>query len=146
MEIGVKRKEGFLAALNESGIDVKDFSVQICDSHDHALRLMPELFSRHNNIDGIFAVNDLTAVGAMKAVKMINKKVPEDIAISGFTNSFISNITDPELTTIDQKGFEMGQHAARMLLKRIKSDENYGPVTTILNTELVVRKSSLRKK
>ncbi|PLX12382.1 MAG: LacI family transcriptional regulator [Marinilabiliales bacterium] len=146
LEIGVKRKEGFLAALNESGIDVKDFSVQICDSHDHALRLMPELFSRHNNIDGIFAVNDLTAVGAMKAVKMINKKVPEDIAISGFTNSFISNITDPELTTIDQKGFEMGQHAARMLLKRIKSDENYGPVTTILNTELVVRKSSLRKK
>jgi LacI family transcriptional regulator len=135
-----------MAALNESNMDIKDYSVQICDSHDHALRLIPELFGRHNNIDGIFAVNDLTAVGAMIAVKMINKKVPEDIAITGFTNSFISYIADPELTTIDQKGFEMGQHAARMLLKRIKSDENYGPVTTILNTELVIRKSSIRKR
>ena len=146
LDIGIKRKEGFLAALHESGIDVKDFSIQICDSYDHALRLIPELFGRHNNIDGIFAVNDLTAVGAMKAIKAINKRVPEDIAITGFTNSFISYIADPELTTIDQKGFEMGQHAARMLLKRIKSDENFGPVTTILNTELVVRKSSIRKK
>jgi len=146
LDIGIKRKEGFLAALHESGIDVKDFSIQICDSYDHALRLIPELFGRHNNIDGIFAVNDLTAVGAMKAIKAINKRVPEDISITGFTNSFISYIADPELTTIDQKGFEMGQHAARMLLKRIKSDENFGPVTTILNTELVVRKSSIRKK
>lgn len=146
LEIGIQRKEGFLAALNDANIPVSDFSIQICDSHDHALRLLPELLSKRNNIDGIFAVNDLTAIGAMKAVKAMNKKVPDDVAISGFTNSFISYIADPELTTIDQKGFEMGQHAARMLLKRIKSDENYGPVTTILNTELVVRKSSLRKK
>ena len=146
LDIGTKRKEGFLAALKESNIEAKDFSVQICDSHDHALRLIPELLSRHNNIDGIFAVNDLTAVGAMKAVKSINKRVPDDVAISGFTNSFISYIADPELTTVDQKGFEMGQHAARMLLKRVKSEEAYGPVTTILNTEMVVRKSSLRKK
>mgnify|MGYP001090399514 CR=1 FL=1 len=146
LEIGIQRKEGFLAALNDSNIDISDYCIQICDNHDHALRLIPELLSRHNNIDGIFAVNDLTAVGAMKAVKSMSKKVPDDIAISGFTNSFISFIADPELTTIDQKGFEMGQHAARMILKRIQSNENYGPVTTILNTELVVRKSSLRKK
>ena len=146
LDIGVKRKEGFLSALNDANIETKDYSVQICDSHDHAIRLIPELLSKYNNIDGIFAVNDLTAVGAMKAVKSINRRVPEDVAISGFTNSFISYIADPELTTIDQKGFEMGQHAARMLLKRIKSDENYGPVTTILNTELVVRKSSLKNK
>jgi len=146
LDIGIKRKEGFLTALHDAGLEAYDYSVQICDSHDHALRLIPELMSRYNHIDGIFAVNDLTAVGAMKAVKSINRRVPEDVAISGFTNSFISYIADPELTTIDQKGFEMGQHAARMLLKRIKSDENFGPVTTILNTELVVRKSSLKKK
>ncbi len=145
LEIGVQRKEGFLAALNDAGLEAHDYSIQICDTHEHALRLMPELLSKYN-IDGVFAVNDLTAIGAMKAVKAMNKKVPEDVAISGFTNSFISYIADPELTTIDQKGFEMGQHAARMILKRIQSNEKYGPVTTILNTELVVRKSSLKKK
>ncbi len=146
LDIGIQRKEGFLAALNDSNISIGDYSIQICDTHDHALKLIPEILSRHNNIDGIFAVNDLTAIGAMKAVKSINKKVPDDIAISGFTNSYISYIADPELTTVDQKGFEMGQHAARMLLKRMQSDENYGPVTTILNTDLIVRKSSLKKK
>ncbi|MFC2151157.1 LacI family DNA-binding transcriptional regulator [Bacteroidota bacterium] len=146
LDIGVKRKDGFLAALNDSDVNVNDFAIQICDTHEHALKLIPELFSRHNNIDGIFAVNDLTAIGAMKAVKQMNKTVPNDVAISGFTNSFISYIADPELTTVDQKGFEMGQHAARMILKRIQSTENYGPVTTILNTELVIRKSSLKEK
>jgi len=146
LEIGTKRKEGFLAALNEFNIKITDYTVQICDTHDHALKLVPELLRKYNHIDGIFAVNDMTAIGAMKAVKSLNKKVPDDVAICGFTNSFISYIADPELSTIDQKGFEMGQHAARLLLKRIQSDVNYGPVTTILNTDLIVRKSSVRKK
>jgi len=107
--------------------------------------MIPELLRRQPSIDGIFAVNDLTAVGAIKAIKSIHKDVPKDILVVGFTNSFISQISDPELTTIDQKGFEMGQNAARLLLKRIHSNEDYGPVTTILNTDLVVRKSSIRK-
>lgn len=144
LDIGVQRKNGFLAALKEFNIDISDYTIQICDNYDYAMKLLPEILSKHNNIDGVFAVNDLTAVGAMKIIKSMNKKVPDDIAICGFTNSFISYIADPELTTIDQKGFEMGSHAARMLLKRIQSDEDYGPVTTILNTELVVRKSSVR--
>ena len=146
LNIGIQRKEGFIAALNDSNIDIRDYTIQICDTHDYALKLIPEILCRHNNIDGIFAVNDLTAIGAMKAVKSVYKKVPDDVAISGFTNSFISYIADPELTTVDQKGYEMGQHAARMILKRLNSDENYGPVTTILNTELVIRKSSLKEK
>lgn len=146
LDIGIKRKEGFLAALNEFNINISDYTVQICDNYDYALKLIPGILSKHNNIDGVFAVNDLTAIGAMKIIKSMNKRVPDDIAICGFTNSFISYIVDPELTTIDQKGFEMGQHAARMLLKRIQSDEDYGHVTTILNTDLVIRKSSLKKK
>jgi len=145
LDIGKKRKEGYLAALNESNIPLYDYSIQICDTKEHAFQLIPELLRRHPSIDGIFAVNDLTAIGAIKAIKSIRKDVPQDVLVVGFTNSFISQISDPELTTVDQKGFEMGQNAARLLLKRIQSNENYGPVTTILNTDLVVRKSSVRK-
>ena len=146
LNIGVQRKDGFLAALNDSNINSNNYTIQICDNHDHALKLIPELLCKYNHIDGIFAVNDLTAIGAMKGVKSINKKVPEEVAIAGFTNSFITYIADPELTTVDQKGFEMGQHAARLILKRIQSNENYGPITTILNTDLIIRKSSLKNK
>jgi len=145
LDIGKKRKEGYLAALNESNLPIHDYSIQICDTKEQAFQLIPELLRRHPIIDGIFAVNDLTAVGVIKAIKSIHKDVPNDILVVGFENSFISQISEPELTTIDQKGFEMGQNAARLLLKRIHSNENYGPVTTILNTELVVRKSSMKK-
>ncbi|MEE4197568.1 MAG: LacI family DNA-binding transcriptional regulator [Bacteroidales bacterium] len=145
LDIGKKRKEGYLAALNESNLPIYDYSIQICDTKEHAFQMIPELLRRQPSIDGIFAVNDLTAVGAIKAIKSIHKDVPKDVLVVGFTNSFISQISDPELTTVDQKGFEMGQNAARLLLKRIQSNENYGPVTTILNTELVERKSSRRK-
>lgn len=145
LDIGKNRKEGYLAALNEANIPIWDYSIQICDTKEHALQLIPDLLRQQPAIDGIFAVNDLTAIGAMKAIKSIHKDVPKDVLVVGFTNSFISQISDPELTTIDQKGFEMGQNAARLLLKRIQSHENYGPVTTILNTELVVRKSSIKK-
>lgn len=146
LEIGVQRKNGFIAALNKYNMDIADYTVQICDNYDHAMKLIPQTLSKYNNIDGIFTVNDLTAIGAMKGIKSMNKKIPDDVAVCGFTNSFISYIADPELTTIDQKGFEMGQHAARMLIKRLQSNESYGPVTTILNTELIVRQSSVRKK
>ncbi|MFP4025807.1 MAG: LacI family DNA-binding transcriptional regulator [Thiohalospira sp.] len=145
LDIGKKRKEGYLAALNESNLAIHDYSIQICDTKEHALQLIPELLRRQPTIDGFFAVNDLTAIGAIKAIKSIHKDVPKDFLVVGFTNSFISQISEPELTTVDQKGFEMGQNAARLLLKRIQSHENYGPVTTILNTELIVRKSSLKK-
>ncbi|MDY6801101.1 MAG: LacI family DNA-binding transcriptional regulator [Bacteroidota bacterium] len=144
LDIGKNRKEGYLAALNESNLPIHDYSIQICDTKEHALQLIPELLRRQPTIDGIFAVNDLTAVGAIKAIKSIHKDVPNDFLVVGFTNSFISQISEPELTTVDQKGFEMGQNAARLLLKRIQSNENYGPVTTILNTELVERKSSMK--
>ncbi|MFO7842985.1 MAG: LacI family DNA-binding transcriptional regulator [Bacteroidales bacterium] len=145
LDIGKKRKEGYLAALNESNLAIHDYSIQVCDTKEHSFQMIPELLRRQPSIDGIFAVNDLTAIGAIKAIKSIHKEVPKDILVVGFTNSFISQISDPELTTIDQKGFEMGQNAARLLLKRIHSKEDYGPVTTILNTDLVVRKSSVRK-
>ncbi len=146
LEIGVQRKNGFIAALNKYNMKIEDYTIQICDNYDHALKLIPQTLSKYNHIDGIFAVNDLTAIGAMKAIKSMNKRIPEDVAVCGFTNSFVSYIADPELTTIDQKGYEMGQHAARMLIKRLQSNENYGPVTTILNTDLIIRKSSVRKK
>ncbi|MEA2107756.1 MAG: LacI family DNA-binding transcriptional regulator [Bacteroidota bacterium] len=145
LDIGKKRKEGYLAALNESNLPIHDYSIQICDTKEHAFQLIPELLRRQPTIDGIFAVNDLTAVGAIKAIKSIHKDVPNDFLVVGFTNSFISQISEPELTTVDQQGFEMGQNAARLLLKRIQSNENYGPVTTILNTELVERKSSRKR-
>ena len=71
-----------------------------------------------------------------------NEEVPDDVAVVGFSNSLISTVTDPPLTSVEQHGYEMGRKAAEMLLKRIESKEAYSPETEILKTELVIRNSS----
>ncbi|HAN17412.1 MAG: hypothetical protein A2X13_09020 [Bacteroidetes bacterium GWC2_33_15] len=145
LTIGIERKRGFLTALKEKNQILHDYTIQYCDTFEHAQNLIPELLLKHPEIDGVFTVNDATAIGAMIAIKKLNKHIPSDIALAGFTNSFISFMTDPELTTVDQKGYEMGQNAAQLLLNRMQTYDDYDPVTTVLSTELIIRKSSVRK-
>ena len=76
--------------------------------------------------DAFFAVNDLTAAQALMIIKRHGLKIPEDIAVVGFTNSQIATLTDPGLTSVDQKGYEMGQVAARLLMDRIENPEKPG--------------------
>jgi LacI family transcriptional regulator len=91
--------------------------------------------------DAFFAVNDLTAAQTLMIVKRHGLKVPGDIAVVGFTNSQIATLTDPGLTSVDQKGYEMGQMAARLLLDRIENLRT--PLQTkIITSELIIRGSS----
>ena len=68
--------------------------------------------------DGIFAVNDLTAIAAMQAVKKKGYKIPQDIAIVGFTNSLSSQFTEPALSTVDQQGYKLGEQAAQLFITK----------------------------
>jgi len=146
LAIGVERKNGFINAIKEKRFSLHDYTIQYCDTFEHAQNLIPELLHVHPEIDGIFAVNDETAAGSMVAIKKLNKNIPNDIAIAGFTNSYISYMTDPELTTVDQKGYEMGMSAAQLLLNRMQTYEDFDPVTKVLQTELIIRKSSIRER
>ncbi len=79
----------------------------------------------------------------MKVAKQIGLKVPEEIKFVGFENSRSSSICEPELTTIDQFGFELGKKATELLLKRIKQDIfDYETEKQIIKTHLVVRGTS----
>jgi LacI family transcriptional regulator len=94
--------------------------------------------------DGIFAFNDPVAIGAMKTLKKRGVKIPEDIAIVGFTESKMAMIIEPNLTTVEQPTFEMGKAVAELLLKQMKSDNEVAH-TVILEAKLNVRESSLKK-
>ncbi|MBC35622.1 MAG: LacI family transcriptional regulator [Bacteroidetes bacterium] len=142
LSIGENRKLGYIKAHREMGIPVNEDLIVVCDSFEQAQEIIPEFYNKHPEIDGVFTVNDLTAFGTIKGLKQVGKRVPDDVAVCGFTNSFISNMGDFELSTVDQKGFEMGQVAAGLLLDRMKSEENYPPVQKVLKTELLIRDSS----
>ncbi|MNJ55811.1 HTH-type transcriptional repressor CytR [compost metagenome] len=102
-----------------------------------------ELLQRHPDIDGIFAANDIMAIGAIKAAYQLGRRVPEDIAIIGFDGISLSKATTPELTTIEQPIYEMGEKATKMLVslmeqKQSMDQENY----KILDVTLIEREST----
>lgn len=142
--IGKNRKNGYVQALKDKGIEVDEEIILRCDTDLHAQKCIPYLLSLEKKIDGVFAVNDLTAITAMSIIKRSGFSIPQDIAIAGFSNSHYANMTDPPLTTIEQKGFEMGQKAARMLIERIQSDVEIETRVDQIKTELKVRGSTQR--
>ena len=78
-----------------------------------------KIIEEHPDVDGIFAVTDLVAVGVLKYFNEIGIAVPKQIAIVGFCNSFVTEVTTPKLSTIDQPGFEIGRVAASILFDEI---------------------------
>ena len=97
-----------------------------------------------NKVDSVFAVNELFAVTAIKTSKKLNLKVPEDIAVIGFTDGIISTYSSPSITTVSQNGIKMGNKAAHMLIERLESEEEEEEhyKTEVIETHLVQREST----
>ncbi|HWZ02639.1 MAG TPA: LacI family DNA-binding transcriptional regulator [Mucilaginibacter sp.] len=96
--------------------------------------------------DGVFVANDTCAIGCMQVLKKEGIKIPEDIAFAGFNNDPTSCVIEPNLTTIDYKGYEMGEVAARILINHLDNNTDLQQThSLILRSELIVRESSLKK-
>lgn len=146
--IGRNRINGYKDALEDNGIDIDENLIVPCDNYETAMKITGDIIDKHPDINAIFAVNDYTAIGAMRAVKRKGKKIPEDIAIMGFTNDISSSLTDPTLSSVDQHGTEVGKEATRLLLKRLKEgdlSEDHTPQTRVVRTDLVIRESTAGK-
>lgn len=152
LEISKQRLEGYKEALKEHHMSFNKELVAICPSGtiEEGKKATEQLLSLKNPPDAIFATNDPAAMGAMQAIKAKGLKMPDDVALVGFSNWFFSSLMDPPLSSVDQPGFEMGQEAAKLLIRQIekqeKDDEDITPETKILKTRLIIRESSLKNK
>lgn len=143
LQIGYQRKRGYISALEKHGIEPDEELMVKCDTIQEALEITPRLMRLDNPPDAIFAVNDMTASGAIKALKQARFRIPEDVSVIGFTDGLIASVTDPALTSVSQHGFEIGKRAMAMLLKRIDvREEDYPAQTEIIPTELIIREST----
>ncbi|XCF07829.1 LacI family DNA-binding transcriptional regulator [Tamlana crocina] len=144
LEIYKNRFNGYKAALAKHNILFKnEYVVNSRLMEQDGYLGMQNLLDNQQEIDGVFSANDVTAIGAMKCIKERQLKIPEDIAIVGFSNEPISQVIEPSLTTIDQSGSEIGKTATELLLEYISKKEI--PVegqTIILNSKLIERNSS----
>ncbi len=143
LTIGKERKEGYLLALTGAGIALREEWCTEADTFEKAYSEVMRLYQSGNIPDAIFCNNDLTALGAMKALRELGTEIPEGVAIVGFSNGIFSEISEPPLSTVDQHGYEMGVQATRLLLKRINSvNKGEPPVTIVVRGDLIVRETS----
>lgn len=143
------RLEGYKAALAANNIplrhdfilETKNLSYQEGVEAAHKLLGFPEL------PDGIFCANDYTAVSIIQVFNKAKVRIPEQVAIVGFSNYPISEIIEPKLTTINDRAFQMGEAAAKLLIRQIEEDDTdiIDHQTITLKTELIVRESTNRK-
>lgn len=144
------RKRGYQDALSEHQLELKPAHIQECvtGSLEEGKRATKKLLSMPDAPDAIFAANDPMATGAMQSIKELGLRIPQDVGVVGFSNWSYGSLLEPSLTTVDQPGFEMGQEAARLLIRQIEladKDDHYpSPETKVLKTRLIVRDSSLR--
>jgi LacI family transcriptional regulator len=139
------RLAGYREALAEKGIPFDPALVIYSSLTDQEAAEAAQSMLRMKKMpDGIFAANDISAVACIRELKAANIDVPGTIAVVGFNNDPISRVIEPNLTTIDYPGREIGEVAATMLINHLKKAESHVS-TVVLTHKLIVRASSLRK-
>lgn len=145
-EIYRLRTQGYLDALKKNNIPFRpELLIESNLNKKDGVANAAELLRANRDLDAVFCSNDTSAISAVLFFKRVGKRIPEDISIIGFNNDPGADIVEPEITTIEQPGYEMGRAATNLLIKQIENeDEDYKPQTLVIDTRLIIR-SSTRK-
>ncbi len=140
--ISHKRLTGYIEALKEYNIEINPDLIIKCDSFEGAKKTTQLLIDKGIKFDGIFAVNDDSALGALTTLKKNGIKIPEEVSVFGYSNSLISQVSEPKLSTVEQPGYEMGWNAAKILISRIENPGEHKPYTEVVSTKLILRETT----
>ncbi|HEY1608055.1 MAG TPA: LacI family DNA-binding transcriptional regulator [Paraburkholderia sp.] len=139
-----QRRDGYRDALHEAGLEARDawrVNVHCLDYAAGAKAAAALMDTGAGAPDAIFAVSDTLAVGVINGVRGAGRRVPDDVAVIGFDDLALSAQIDPPLTTIAQPMRELGETAARLLLRRL-ADPRAEVRGVLLPHRLVVRSSA----
>ncbi|WP_017730213.1 LacI family DNA-binding transcriptional regulator [Nafulsella turpanensis] len=141
------RLKGYKYALIDNELPFDDSFIISNDlSEEAGMEAAGEILKMNPLPDGVFVANDACAVGCMKILKQAGISIPKDIAIVGFNNDPVSRVIEPNLTTVNNPGHKMGEVAVRNLIIHLDGFSDIVAMNTItLNSELIIRESSLRK-
>lgn len=140
---------GFRKELSDAGVD--EGHIHIIEIENWWLRMLDQGYkntlaylkeNRKKGKCGIFAVNDAFAYGAIHAAQELDIKIPQDLAIVGFDNTFLCENVKPMITSIAQPTEEIGRVGVEMLLKRIENDVKVEDVHIQLEPRLIRRETS----
>lgn len=147
LSITKDRLAGYRTALADRGLPAPDASIQYCLHGGLVLEevqaAVNQLLARRPMPDAIVALGDKLTTGCLRVLKSKKIRIPQDVALIGFSNSDLTELIDPALSIIKQPAFEMGEIATRLLLQLIESKR---PVTDfetrVLAPQLLLRQST----
>ncbi|RCT53980.1 LacI family DNA-binding transcriptional regulator [Winogradskyella sp. KYW1333] len=144
----IDRFLGYKKALEDNGIQFDSSLVYLSpkanfeEGYANAKKLIEE---DQIDVDAIYTFTDLTAIGAITYLNEKNIKIPDEIAVFGFSNWFMSSVITPTLSTVEQNAYKTGEKAIELLFKEIDSKQKGEPSkerTITIDTELVIRNST----
>src|SRR5205085_9781649 len=134
-----ERLDGFREAMWKAALRA-DFVEHGTLDRDGGELAMGRLLAMAGEIDAVFAASDAMAAGAMWALQVLGRRVPDDVAVIGFDDSPIASATRPRLSSVKQPVEEMGREMARLVLS-LAAVRGQAPRQMILSPELAVRES-----
>ena len=139
-----RRKHGYLEALRDNRMPILREMV-VCGQIDYqwALDSTIALLQREDRPDAILAFNDIIAFAAFTAIKQLKLRIPEDVALIGFTDDAHAAYVTPKLSAIMDQSHLMGERACKMLLKNIGGDHTI--YHEIVPQKLVIRETSAKQ-
>ncbi|HZE85506.1 MAG TPA: LacI family DNA-binding transcriptional regulator [Puia sp.] len=149
LSITLERLEGYKKALKDAGLTPDERYIKFCPHggmiQEETHQALSELLELEERPDAIFTASDRLSTTTLSQLHKMQIRIPQQIALVGFTNSISAEIFNPSLTSVVQPALEMGQQATEMLIQLIESKR---PVIQfekrILETELKIRDSSMK--
>ncbi|WP_396143030.1 LacI family DNA-binding transcriptional regulator [Flavobacterium sp.] len=144
----IDRFLGYKKAIEKNNLNFDSKLVYTCKNvtFDEGKEFAAQIIKDHPDVDGIFVITDLVAVGVIAYFNENNINVPNQIKVIGFSNWFMSQVITPKLSTIDQPSYEMGVNSFNLLLEEINQRKElleFKPKTIELQTSIIERESTL---
>ena len=140
-----RRKHGYLEALRDNRLPILREMV-VCGNIDYqwALEQTTLLLQRDDRPDAILAFNDIITFAAFTAIKQLGLRIPDDVALIGFTDDLHAQYVTPRLSAIEDQSHLMGQTSCQLLLQNIGGDTKI--YKKIVPQKLIIRETSAKKK
>lgn len=136
--VAEERYKGFMNYIKENNISFKKDNIfEGYPNYDYGIQIAKEISER--KLDGVFAFSDMVAFGIIEGLKQNKKKVPENVSVIGFDGLFVTEISNPKLTSIKQNIYDKGLHAVDLMMKSLKEEKYQENI--VLPVELEIRES-----
>lgn len=137
------RSAGFIEGLEKFGYRIRNTAIESGDfTQKGGYEAAGKILKRYPELDGLFVLSDLMAIGALENLNRLNKKVPQEISIIGCDNSPAGEYSNPKLTTIDYNPYEAGRSTGELLLSLMRG----GSIKSLIFPPKLIERETTKKK